>query len=221
MAGDKNFIPDGIVDEAQWENVSPKILYILKEPNDSNSEDWSLQKFLELGAAGEQADGSLKGYTWTWGMLTQWTYGILNGFLPYVKSEPKDNAWKDFNERAPWLQQIAAINIKKTGGGGKAKDNKLWEHAEEHCKELRQQILGFEPHPQIIICCGSVVSQIFWSVLFKDEMLETETTKNGVKFALNKSEKWLAIKYCHPQARYPSNFKYSMLIDAVKELEPF
>jgi hypothetical protein len=218
FAEDKNFIPDGIVDEGQWKTVSPKLLFILKEPNDRDDYiNWDLREFCARGACfNDKKTNALREVDTTWPLLTRWTHGILHRFPCWKDSEPQPGFFLSHENRAPLLQSIAAINLKKSGGGSSTDPGSLITRVHEQRDLLRGQIE--EIHPDLIVCCGT--GHELWNVLYAGELPANDLTANGTQFARHPKLNWTAISYYHPQARYPHNFLYTMLIDAVKELRP-
>jgi len=118
---------------------------------------------------------------------------------------------KEFRRR--WLQCIAAVNIKKIGGGPSAKPAALAEHAQGDRELLRTQLALYKPH--LTICCGT--GDYLRYIYTKEEISDWYATSNGTIYARNQCLGTI-VNYYHPQVWYPANFLYSMLIDAVKEI---
>ncbi len=59
-----SFIGDGIINEDEYQKASPKILFIMKEPNDKSQTKWSFQ---------ELWNDKLKGH-FTY-RIAEWSYG--------------------------------------------------------------------------------------------------------------------------------------------------
>jgi len=213
--GDRNFVEDGIVDEAGWDSARVKLLFITKEPNDlRRGVRWSLTKFCARGGVqrGE------KNYSPSWDLMARWVYGILSKDWPSWKEiEKLKHKFKDPKGRKPWLRQIAVINLKKSGGGGSTPQGSLGERAQKHAQLLRRQIsiIG----PEVVICCGTG-PEVFGKVYAKDEFSPErwDATSNGVQFTRHSEGGWFLFDYCHPQARWPHHFMYTMLMLAVREV---
>ena len=202
------FISDGVVDERTWATVSPKILYLMKEPNSpGDRSSWSMcDDFLVKGAVA--GDGT--SYTWTWGLGSRWARGLTEGFLSWQETTDMDYSKPEV--RRPYLRRIASVNLKKTGGGGSTPQGSLRSVVEDSQDFLRRQIAIIAP--DIVVCCGT--GNEFKEILYPSG--DWQPSSNGVRWSRQEGEDWLAIEYCHPQARFPHNFLYTMLIDAVRKL---
>jgi hypothetical protein len=198
----QGFISDGIVDEAVWDAVSVRVLYLMKEPNSPNNQrDWSLcDDFLAPGAPG---------YTATWGLTARWTRGITEGPLRWTETEDFD--YSKASVRQPLLRRIAVVNVKKTGGAGSTPRGSLRPIVAEDKGFIRDEIAIIEPH--IIVCCGTrpEATTVF------PELKWDKIAGNGVRWCRCPDQDWAAIDYYHPQARYPHNFLYTMLVDAIRD----
>ena len=99
----ESFVSDGIVDPTAYNRSSPKILFLLKEVNDTGGGGWCLREYLRKGGRSE-----------TWGVVARW--------LRALRKLPVELRWdqiKDVTEaqRCEELESIAAINLKKIPGG--------------------------------------------------------------------------------------------------------
>jgi hypothetical protein len=208
--GDLNYVADGIVDENQWATETRKILFLMKEPNDpGNENDWSLVKgFLDRGAVDEKGNP----YFATWGMVSWWTRGLLDGFAKWTQVQQGFDAYSP-DQRAEYLRRIAVVNLKKSGGEGQTPIGSLLERVELLKQPLIDQISSIAP--DLLICCGT--TEEVKQGLFRGE-LTWKKASNGVEWATHKDYTWQMFKYCHPQAHYPQNFIYTMLIEAVEEV---
>ena len=98
-----NLVPDGLVGDS-FRPGCPKILFILKEPNDPEGTLPDIRDFLREGAQPE-----------TWGNIARWVAGI--------ERLPAETLWADVakltaDRRKSLLCTIAAMNLKKSPGGG-------------------------------------------------------------------------------------------------------
>lgn len=211
---DKNYVADGIIDEMEWRKVSPRILFVMKEPNDpDNFDDCDLRKILRDGALGGLSGEKRFELNTTWPLVARWARGILDGFLPWMAPGIQED-FLNHEVRAPWLRKIAVINLKKSGGSGTTEKGSLRERTNKYRKALRAQIREIDP--DIIICAGTGTE--FWNILYAGELDENRQASNGVYFDQHKVERWSVVSYYHPQARMPHNFLYTMLVDALKEI---
>ncbi|MDD3878136.1 MAG: hypothetical protein PHT69_16070 [Bacteroidales bacterium] len=144
-------IPDGIVNKEMYQNARLKILWILKEPDDNSGTSWDMRDFLK-----SPRNLTVRDDNWNWKrtykmiMLVSW--GILNNFQSYEKTL---SDWENQgNEKTLWvLNEIAFINLKKTGGASNSYPPTI-RNAYNKFKELIWlQINTFKP--DIAICGGT------------------------------------------------------------------
>jgi len=172
----------------------------LKEVSEEKGENWDLR---ELALTNSPAQ--------TWNNVARWTFGILH--------LPEKIPWKllpdrcDLSFRSEWLRNIVAVNINKTGGGSSSNPANLTEFLRSNRNELRQQLQLYVPN--FTICCGT--GEYLTDLLEPSELGKWDMTSNGLWYS-KCGMLGIAIKYYHPQVRYPNNFLYTMLIDGVKEL---
>jgi hypothetical protein len=105
------FVRDGVINETLYNDTTPKILFITKEPNDPSQEKGDFRKAWMDGIK----------YTFAY-RIAEWSYGILNNFPEY------DQIWKDHTAPNNAIQQIAFMNIKKSGGGGSSEYHNMMTH---------------------------------------------------------------------------------------------
>jgi hypothetical protein len=202
------FIPDGIVAHEDWQAAERKILYLMKEPNGFDDPGgWSLCDFLHRGGVGGPDNRS---YTATTGLTARWSSGLTGGFLSW--RETCKNNFSDPTVRQRFLRKVAVANIKKTGGASSTRPGSLVPVAAEYQDLLREQIRLI--CPTLIVCCGT--GREFHGILYPE--LARKEASNGVKWFHHKGERWKAVDYYHPQARYPHYFLYTMLVTAVREI---
>ena len=101
------FVRDGAVDAEKYCTASTKILVVLKEVNGDRVGD--LRTHLKKGGRAQ-----------TWNVVTRWIENIFNLNKNYTWEDLED---VDNARRKQVLQDICAINVKKTGGKDVA-DNK-------------------------------------------------------------------------------------------------
>jgi len=146
----KPFWEDGIVEYNSYSKSSPRILYVLKDPN-APGESGNLREFLRNG-----------GYGLTWNPVAFWTYGVYNDFPNWETVMNLDLKML----RLEWLKKIAAINLKKVPGRGNATDKVIKEYALKCIDELKEQIELY--CPDMIIVCGkdyvSFIPELFNSL---------------------------------------------------------
>ncbi len=196
------FVRDGAIEPQSYCNAPIRLLYVLKEPNDTVDEgDWDLREFVRTRVRRQ-----------TWGLIAKWTKALLDSASGTNWLDVKE---VDYGEnQLEWLKQIAAINLKKTPGGGSADVRKLKHFAGDHRSFLRDQINILSP--QVTILCGPDVRRIFDDTIC-DRPLDYDRTKNGTEYS-RAEEFGLVLAYYHPQAHYPHNLLFNGLVDAVLEV---
>jgi len=120
---------------AAYYHGTPRILAVLKEPNDSCGADLR-QDFLNVGAR------------WAiWHRLSEWAAGILHEFPPY------EDVYGHAILKNDALRRIAVVNLKKLSGGASIDDAKLQRCAFRDRDFLRTQICSLKP--TLILACGT------------------------------------------------------------------
>ena len=190
-------VTDGIVDEKEYLESKYKILYVMKEVNSDQDDEWSLTEFLSNGARSQTRDN-----------IARWTEGILN--------LEKDLAWeylsRDNNLRRDiYLKKIASINLKKTAGKHTSIAREIDIAAKNNKDIIKKQVDMYQPN--IIICCGT-------GGLFLKHCLESDlnwqTTSRGIEYII--FDKTIIVSFSHPEARVADQYLYYTLIDAIREI---
>ena len=121
-----DFVKDGVVCEDAYAKSDQKIskLFVLKEPHGNN--DGDIRNWMSGGGK-------------TWMPIARWTYGIRHR-MSLPKWEDIYKHWRSSEEhqRAAILQDVCAINLKKSPGGGSAKDEeikKFIDNTRRNCKD--------------------------------------------------------------------------------------
>jgi hypothetical protein len=159
------FIEDGIISEKEWSTAPLKIIFVLKEANNSykeHKEDWmNFKRFLADSGGGRT----------TFANISRWAYGILN--------IDENLSWNDIhkkgldsNERKKILRQVCVVNLSKQPGDARTKFDNLKEKFERYNKEYLEKQLAFYADADIIICCGNGVGSLFKSALSKNNFGE-------------------------------------------------
>ena len=198
----KVFISDGIVNKDVWNKLPPgkKILVLLKEAYGGEA-NWSLSEKL------------LKEGPWnnTWNRIAEWSYGLLSTdsgkITPYDKLNHKRA--NDF------LQKIAIMNIRKSGGETSSVDNEIKQYAIYDKKEIIREIELIDP--DIVICGGSIILNSL------DEISNKQIIKNPSDLisyyysdAIGKKER-LFIDFYHPACRYPRVLMYYGVVNLYQQ----
>lgn len=197
----KGFVADGVVDEKSFLNSSPKIMLVMKEVNDSDGGEWDLREFIREGARSQ-----------TWNNVTRWIFGIQRIDISIDWNEIQ-NISND--QRKLLLRSICAINLKKSPGGHTTDKNALFQAAIEDKKFLNEQWDIYDP--DLVICCGSVVSGFFHKLVKFSEEPDWKMTKRGIWYHEFQTNRYM-IKYSHPEARVDDCLLFYGLVDAVREI---
>jgi len=202
----KSIIPDGIVHEPTYKAAKLKILFLLKEVNDENGEEWDLRDFLFNG-----------GRAATWTPAAIWLKGISNlpSKLPFEESR-KINP----SQRTELLHTIACMNLKKYGGGAKTQKKELRIVAKANQDLLNKQ---FELYSDLdyVICGGPDIKHLAKELIVPIRnagpwQRMKETTVEYLEFAPHK----YAIAFWHPQQRrYKSKEVYNWIVNTIAILE--
>jgi hypothetical protein len=196
------FVKDGVVDEKSYLDSSLKIMFVLKEINGSLT-DWDndLRNFIRQGARRQ-----------TWNNVTRWIRGIreINHGIE----------WKELEEisgekRKEYLKSICAVNLKKSPGGHTTDNNALSQVAKDDEKFLNEQFGIY--NPDLVICCGSIVSRKFLDLVKLPEKSDYKMTTRGICYHEYQTNKYM-IEYSHPEARVANCLLHYGLVDAIREI---
>ena len=193
--GKPAYVSDGIVDSAEYEKTTPKILWILKEVNAADqSQHWSVSAWLAK-------DNWTKEYSkWqnTYSKLLKTTWAILNkkwDNIPSVK------------ELVYLTRKIAYINVKKTAGKEKSEDTEINRYFAEDKDMILKQIESIDPG--IIINASKVESILNEGALNVLNRQYTSPFMIGIQKTQNK--KRLVLNIYHPGC-HMSEGKYIGLV---------
>lgn len=189
------FISDGIFNENQYNSAPIKILFIAKESNDNTQYSWDYR---------EEIDEVFQ-YPF-FKTLGLWSAGILNNF-------PEIDTFTDDDLRSA-INQIAFMNVKKCGGGGRSISKEITFHIKTFKNYILSEIeiIGAD----IILFSLSNINLI--NMLF-EEKINWEITKNGYEVAkINYNNRYyLLINNYHPSARIEKNKMYMGLKGVFKD----
>lgn len=200
------FIKDGIVNEDKWNNSEiPKILFVMKEAYDSRDSGWDR----------ELAEWINRGECWKykiWRRIAQWTFGLLNttteGIFPYTINEITEEEYKLA------LQEIAVINLKKSGGKSSSNYDEIAEYAKYDCEEIKKEFELIDPD---IVICGFTFN-VLRNIVFKNEIEEVgQHNANWYYFAKVNGRVRLFIDYYHPANRFPDLLNYYGLVNIYQQ----
>lgn len=123
--------------EGLWTNSERRVLFLLKEPNGNEGEDYKDWDWSE----GSETFGNVLAY---------WLEGLMRTTKQYYPTYDEISSRKDIFKKYP----LAIVNLKKVPGGSKADWKPIWEYAERDKSFLRTQIREIIK-PNIIVCGGS------------------------------------------------------------------
>ena len=159
--GKSSPITDGIVDIELYSKAHLKILWILKEPYDTEEDGvpagggWSLTQDV-IGRWDFHL--RIKRTQSTWHPIIYISYGLLNGFMPFEAMDKIANN----PEMVKILRNIAAINVKKLPGLTRTPDFSAISDAYTKHKDILLQQLSVY-NPDVII--GASTMPLFYNDL--------------------------------------------------------
>lgn len=179
------FVRDGINNEQLFKTASPKILFITKEPNNPEQIVGDFREWWKEKLA----------YTFSY-RIAEWSYGLLNKFPEF------DEIWKGSRPHNA-IQQIAFMNIKKSGGNGNSEYNGMMKHLKMNFDFLHRQIEIISPD---IIITGTS-----WKELCDGLFPTVEWKPSGYDIVIGKFNNAKVIDYYHPSSRIAPAASYSLL----------
>jgi len=185
-----HFIKDGIVDESKYNKASTKILFIAKEPNNPNQDEWDFRKWWQQPIK----------YTFS-KRIADWSYGILNNFPQY------DEIRKNEENTLEAIRSISFMNIKKSGGGGNSEYNRIAEHLEKNFELLHNQI--------DIISPDIIITGTSWKELRHGLFPNVKWINSGYDIAIGKHKNSKVIDFYHPSSRNAPSAAYSLLQNVI------
>lgn len=192
------FVSDGVVCPEQWFSQNVRPLFLLKEAYGGHS-DWDLVRD-HLLTAEPIGDHS------TWRRVTQWACGLLNTTAEEICSIVATDRKPVFGNK--YLKQIAAMNIKKSGGRKRSDDEDLMVYAQYDKAELYEQLQLIDP---TVIVCGYTMDYL--NVVMPDPVkrFAGESQNLFYKTQLNGHDV-LVVDYWHPSNQYPDLMNYYTLM---------
>ena len=189
------FISDGVVCPERWFSQEVRPLFLLKEAYNGDA-DWSLTDHLL---------NEKKNCNATWRRVTQWTRGLLNttadAIFPYQARE-------NFIFGNEYLQQIAAVNIKKSGGQSSSAKDDLRAYAEYDKAELYEQLQIIDP---TLIICGYTMDYL--NIIMPEPIkLKAGQSENLFYYTQLNDHDVLVLDYWHPSNQYPDIMNYYTLM---------
>lgn len=192
-----HFVQGGVVDEEMFDRSEVKLLFLLKEVNDTEQkEDWSLVQLIQ-----DQMQEMT--FYQIWKTIGLWSFGLQQGFPHY-----QTLTYRQDLHIADGLREIAIINLKKSGGGGVSNYEEIKEHAEKN-KELWMKEIEII-HPDVVVCGGT------FSII--QEILGFEATPCGSGVLTGKALNTLFIDFYHPMYRISPKVLYAYFKETMQSL---
>ena len=208
----KIFNFDGIVCKDEWDKQDKKILFLLKEAYHDDKKFMSENQSNEYNLTYDLCENG----PWNniWNRVAEWTYGILNTSIDDIAAYKKLSK----EEAKSYVKKISVMNIKKSGGESKSKDESLRLYAENDAAEIVKEIELINPN---IIICGYTMGYLILSLetLKKNDSSVISINKEA-NFSENFHYNWknrIVLDYYHPAARYPALLSYYGLIGSYKD----
>lgn len=196
---------DGITCIDEYNTAPLKILWILKEGNESEGQDERDHRDFHTNVAEYYS-----GWKATYKNIILSTYGMLHNLaykdLPTLSDDAKVNG-------EYVLDKIALINVNKNGGGSQADSSVIEDNYTKHKSVLLQQIDGI--NPDVIINC-SRVNRLFNDVADKYGLAKKQhDARQEFDLVVDYAEntKKLVINYWHPGAHMTDESYQKMILD--------
>jgi len=184
------FVRDGIIDEELYNSASPKILFVEKEPNDPTQESGDFRIWWK-----QDPD-----YPFLY-RIAEWSYGLLNDFPQYDEIRRKNDLLKQA------IQQVAFMNIKKSGGGGRSDYDQMIDNLRNNVEFLHREIEIISPE---IIILG-----VTWPELRDLLLPDVEWIGSGYDVVIGRHKNSKVIDFYHPSSRTAPAASYSLLQNVV------
>jgi hypothetical protein len=194
----QHFVSGGVVDENLFDSAEVKLMILLKEVNDPDQlEDWSLVDLIN-----DQINR--QHFYPTWRRVGEWSFGLEQGFPSYqsiVGHMVEANITNG-------LQNIAATNLKKSGGAGESVYEVIRQHAFAEKELWTKEIEIIKP--DVVICGGTFgIAQ---------EVLEFEAISCGSGALYGKSLNTIFIGFYHPVYRISPKVLYAYFKETMRAL---
>ena len=202
---------DGITNIDRYKKANQKILWILKETNENGKGDDRYHRDFHV-------DVTVYPY-WkrTYKKIILSSYGIINN-KTYTDMLDFSND-KTLKGNYEILNDVAFINVNKTGGKAQSQDWFISECYQKHKETLLIQI--DEISPDVIINC-SRVKEVFEDISKQYDLANkvfTSQDKYTVNYACN--NKKLIIDYWHPNSRIENDWYCTQIFEIYKNWKLF
>ena len=150
----------GVINEPLYLGSKPKIVFILKEPNDPGpgGGNWSLPEELKgfIGQYDSNKTPMPENWKKTWEAAGIWAYSILHGFGCCCFDQLKNDQFV-----IDGLRYIGTTNLKRIPGGGSAIDSEIKRYAKRDKEVLIKEIAIMGPD---LLICGSTYDYVLESI---------------------------------------------------------
>lgn len=214
---DPRFVPCGLVDEKSYTKSRTKVLWFLKEPNDPPKEnhsndriEWTLPKYIIKYIITEPEKNWKNNKMWK--VVGALSYGMQQPSFPYfTTSYEEDNVCKG-------LEMIGVTNLKKSGGGGSSKQDKIKIAVEDDSnkKLWTEEIRIMAPD---LVICGGTYGYIKDLLSFSEVDLPIQS--GWYKYYAVKNlgtHQCTFLDFYHPAYRISPALLYAFFKDCVQEL---
>lgn len=189
---DGNIVADGVINPYSYYDANPKILWVLKEPNSKDKEDWKYQDFFKYTWYKHGNTMSIRRIVFT-------TYGLFN-MINHLEELPQ---WSDINYQKE-VKKMAIINIKKTPGAENVEDSVISAAYTENRDLIKEQIELFNPE---VVIFGGTFRFFPWEDI-PGATRETKQTLNNSAYYPTANR--LYISTSHPSYRKLQDKEYIM-----------
>lgn len=209
---DKNFIVDGIIDIEGYLRSFPRILIVMKEPNEENyditdkvNHNWNMKSLLYNGA---------ENHGQTFNALAHWIHGLRTGieydFLPEPTVEFRQTVFRS----------IAMMNLKKRGGTNCAPYKRIDEYTRRYKDFIRRQVALYDPDI-IVSCCHDNSRYFCEDVLGLQARMSTSNSGENLWWASPEETNKFFLFQFHPGVRTDQRELYSWWVSHARSLLPF
>lgn len=206
---------DGACNEAEYNKLEHKVVFLLKEVNDSGSTDsWSLIEEMQGQRDGKRAGESVK-FTETWKNVARWMHVCMNPRVNFVEVEKTIGASLQYPVLRKVMNYVAALNVKKTFGKSSSENKEIMDYLQDSLKGMsRRELVKKEIEeildPKFLICCGTFeYAKLIYEIPNTQAptvvMMPEKETKNSTVYLLSNGTEFFVndtgrvfLKFCHP-----------------------
>ena len=183
----KEFISDGPIDWERWNKTECRVLFLAKEVNAGEGENWSLPDTIRCYWKGPKYK--------IWWTAAYWAYGIQNLSQDSIPPNPK---YKEIREDViEAFLSTAIVNIKKRAGGSSSDDDDLRKYVDDdEDKDLLSKQVDCL-NPNVVVCCYT------WHLIYDVWPNAKEISERVLKI-----DDMLVLNFWHPANRFPGEMNY-------------